>query len=122
MFGVSVVDDGLGALSLHHGQWAVDGPGYVGDADLIGSPAQPVAARGAPLADDDPGLAKLQQNALQIPRGDLLGRGQLVATDQIPWCRREFDERSQRVVDTGCDLHDSIMTALPDLRVRLTDH
>ena len=73
--GRTVVPDRLRTLAPNGRQRPVDGAQDVGEGDVLGWPGQPVATFGAPLALHQAALAQLQQDVLQEPGRDVLGRG-----------------------------------------------
>ena len=101
--------DVLGALALDEGQRTVDGPGDVGHGDLVGRAAEAVAAGGAPLADDEALPPELEQDALEVAAGDVLGVGQLVAGHPPGVAAGQLEQGPHGVVDPGGHLHRPIM-------------
>src|SRR4029453_8605673 len=68
----------------------------VRDGDLLRRPRKPVAALGAPLRADDPGMAQVAEDVLQELERDLLRLGDSLALDRAVPRGSKLDRGAER--------------------------
>ena len=93
VLGGAGVLDVLRRLAADAGQRALDGADDVGERDVLGRLGEPVAAVGAALGADEPGVAEVGEDVLEELVGDRLGGRQRVALDRARRRRRRARRR-----------------------------
>ena len=98
----------LGSKASDLRQRAVQGPDHLGQADLLGSSGEPVAALGAALAGHHPRSTQVRQDGSQEPRRDPLLGGQRLRRGRRAGGGQD-QEGPDSVIDLGGNVHPEIV-------------
>lgn len=108
VFRVAFVDEGFGSHPAHTGHWTTHHAKDVGNGDLVGVVRQFEAAFGTALTRDQPTASKVREDCAEELGWQFLFEGEMLRAHRHV-TRREGEERANRVVGLGGDLHRSIL-------------